>query len=81
MLFQALLLPHVRAGLAKGGGVDLRAAAHIILAQLAASATLSDELLSGEGWLYSLEWLTCLLSVLVVMISWNSVGARGRCCQ
>lgn len=54
MLFQALLLPHVRAGLAKGGGVDLRAAAHIILAQLAASATLSDALLSGEGWLYSL---------------------------
>lgn len=37
----------MRAGLAKGGGVDLRAAAHLVLAQLAARATLSDALLSG----------------------------------
>ncbi len=44
---QALLLPNVRAGFGKGGGVDMRAAAHIVLAQLASRATLSSDLLSG----------------------------------
>jgi hypothetical protein len=44
---QALLLPNVRTGLVKGSGIDLRAAAHIVLAQLASRATLSNAVLSG----------------------------------
>lgn len=44
---QALLLPNVRTGFGKGGGIDMRAAAHIVLAQLVSRATMSSALLSG----------------------------------
>ena len=42
-----LLLPHVRAGLAKGARQEWRAAAHAVLGKLAALTTLSTVVLSG----------------------------------